>query len=171
MAWQPHTLTREQMEERRLHGGRLLPAGNLSQAEIARELGVSRATVSAWKKQVDAGGLRRLRTRRSTGRPAKLTVAQRKTLVRLLKKGAQKAGFPTDRWTLARVQVLIRRELGVSYQVRYLGRVLRQLGWSPQVPLPRAVERDEDLIRAWLAQDWPRIKQSAAVRRRNRLFR
>lgn len=36
MTWKPTYLTREQMEKRRLEGGRLLKAGKLSQAEIAR---------------------------------------------------------------------------------------------------------------------------------------
>jgi hypothetical protein len=36
MIWTPSKLTREQMEERRLEGGRLLKEGKLSKAEIAR---------------------------------------------------------------------------------------------------------------------------------------
>lgn len=163
-----HTLTREQMEERRLEGGRLLRAGKLSQAEIARHLGVTRATVQVWKKRLARGGLRQLHRRRAPGRRAKLTAPQQKELVRHLKRGAQQAGFPTARWTLARIAEVIQREFGVTYHPKYIGRLMRQLGWTPQVPLPRAVERDEDLIRAWLAQDWPRIKKSAAARRRDR---
>ena len=57
MTWKPSYLTREQMEERRLAGGRLLKAGKLSQAEIARQLGVSRATVSDWAKTIEAKGM------------------------------------------------------------------------------------------------------------------
>jgi len=60
MAWKPSYLTRKQMEERRLDGGRLLKAGKLSQAEIARQLGVSRATVSDWAKKVEKAGIRGL---------------------------------------------------------------------------------------------------------------
>jgi len=164
MIWQPLLLTRQQKEERRVAGGRLLQAGHLSQAEIARRLGVSRATVNTWAKQLAAGGLRQLRQRQSAGRPSKLTPAQRRTLVRHLKRGALAAGFPTARWTLARVQRLIEREFRVTYHPKYLNRLLRQLGWTPQVPLPRARERDEALIRAWLTQDWPRIKKGAATR-------
>jgi len=167
MAWQPQTLTREQMEERRLEGGRLLRAGKLSQAQIARHLGVSRATVQVWKKRLAAGGLPRLRQRRATGRRSKLTTSQKKELLRQLKQGAQHAGFPTDRWTLPRIGAVIQRQFGVTYHPKYIGRLMRQLGWTPQVPLPRAVERDEELIRAWLAHEWARIKKSAAARRRN----
>ncbi len=170
MTWQPSTLTRTQLAERRLAGGRLLRAGKLAKTEIAEQLGVSRAAVTYWEHQLKAGGLRQLRLRKASGRPPKLTRAQQKALMRLLKKGAQASGFETDRWTLSRIQTLITREFGVTYHVKYLNRRLRQLGWTPQVPLPRAQERDEELIRAWLAHDWPRIKKSAAARRGNRLF-
>ena len=64
---------------------------------------------------------------------------------------------------------VIGREFGVHYHRDYISRLLRGLGWSVQKPDPRAIERDEELIQAWLDQDWPRIKKSAAARRRNRL--
>lgn len=170
MAWIPERLTRQQMEDRRCEGGRLLKAGKLSQAEIARRLGISRTTVSDWAKQVSASGLRALRRRSSTGRPARLTTEQQKRLVQILKKGAQAAGFPTERWTMGRVQQIIQREFAVVYHVHYMNRLLARLDWSLQQPLPSAQEQDEELIRAWLKRDWPRIKKSAAARRNNRVF-
>lgn len=159
------------MEERRLEGGRRLKAGKLSQAEIARELGVSRTTVSTWAKRLQAGGLRQLHRRRGGGRSPKLTRPQECDLKRRLRRGALAMGFPTDRWTMQRVQLLIQREFGVTYHPNYINRLLGRLDWSLQVPLPRALERDEDWVRAWLEQDWPRIKKGAAQRRRDRVFR
>lgn len=155
------------MEERRLEGGRLLKAGKLSQAEIARQLGVSRATVSDWAKKVEAEGIRGLRKRTATG-ISKLTNEQKQRLKRLLDRGALSNGFSTDRWTLERVRQLIEREFEVTYHRNYLNRLLRQLGFSPQKPLPQAIEQDKELVEAWLQQDWPRIKKVAAARRRNR---
>ena len=84
MTWKPSYLTREQMEERRLEGGRLLKEGELSQAEIARQLGVTRGSVTAWAKAIEAGGLRRLRQRKSSGRKSKLSIEQKRKLKRLL---------------------------------------------------------------------------------------
>jgi transposase len=159
------------MEERRRAGGRLLKNRRWSKSRIARYLGVSRAAVSQWAKRIRSGGLRRLRQRQSHGRPAKLSPQQKRLVLRLLKRGAQAAGFPTARWTLPRIQKLIERELGIVYHPNYLNRWLRQLDWSPQYPLPQAIERDEDLIEAWLQHDWPRLKKGAANRRRNRVFR
>jgi putative transposase len=158
------------MEERRLQAGRLLRK-RWSEAEIARQLGVSRTAVSRWAQRMARGGWRQLRRRKRNGRPPKLGQEQLKLLRRHLKRGAKALGFRSDRWTLQRIQKVIEREFQVVYHPNYVARVLDKMGWSPQVPLPRAKERDEALIRAWLAKDWPRIKKGSAERRHDRIFR
>ena len=170
MTWKPSYLTREQMEERRLEGGRLLKAGKMSQAEISRHLGVSRATVSDWAKIVAARGIQALRKRKAPGSQSKLSKLQKGKLKRMLDRGALACGFSTDRWTLGRVRQLIQREFEVNYHPNYLNRLLRKLGFSPQKPLPQAVEQEKELVAAWLQRDWPRIKKVAAARRRNRIL-
>ena len=158
------------MEERRLAGGRLLKAGKLSQAEIARQLGVSRATVSEWAKIVETKGIGGLRKRKAAGSSSKLNMQQKQKLKHLLDRGALANGFPTDRWTLERVQQLIEQKFEVVYHPNYLNRLLRKLGFSPQKPLPQAIEQEQELVKAWLQKDWPRIKKVAAARRRNRVL-
>jgi putative transposase len=170
MTWKPAYLSREQMEERRLEGGRLLKEGKLSQAEIARHLGVSRATVSDWAKMVQAKGMRGLRKKKAPGSESKLSKVQKEKLKRMLDRGALACGFATDRWTLERVRQLIQREFEVNYHPNYLNRLLRSLGFSPQRPLPQAIEQERELVEAWLEQDWSRIKKVAAARRRNRVL-
>ena len=169
MTWQPEKLTRTQMEERREEGRKLLEDGEMSQVEIARHLGVTRAAVSKWKKQLAEGGSGALQARKATGRPPKLDEVAKQILLRKLKEGAIAAGFPTEQWTQARVKKVIKQEFGVSYHQNYISRLLDDLGWSVQKVDPRAMERDEELIRAWLSRDWPRIKKSAAARRRDRV--
>ncbi len=170
MTWKPSYLSREQMEERRLAGGRLLKEGKLSQAEIARDLGVSRATVSDWAKIMKAKGIRGLRKKKAPGSESKLSRLQKEKLKRMLDHGALACGFPTDRWTLERVRQLIQKEFKVSYHPNYLNRLLGSLGFSPQRPLPQAREQERELVEAWLEQDWSRIKKVAAARRRNRVL-
>ena len=157
------------MAERRAEGVRLLEAGEMKQVEIARHLGVTEAAVSKWKRQLAEGGPQALQLRKATGRPPKLDEAAKQTLVQKLEEGAVAAGFPTEQWTQARVKQVIEREFGVRYHQNYVSRLLDGLGWSVQKPDSRAIERDEDLIRAWLSQDWPRIKKGAAARRRDRI--
>ncbi len=169
MAWQPKNLTREQLAERRAEAIRLLEAGEMKQVEIARYLGVTEAAVSKWRRQLAEGGAQALQPRKATGRPPKLDEAAKQTLVKKLEEGAVAAGFPTEQWTQARVKQVIEREFGVRYHQNYISRLLDDLGWSVQKPDPRAIERDEDLIRAWLSRDWPRIKKGAAARRRDRI--
>ncbi len=171
MSWTPAKLTRTQMEERRLAAARLLRQGRLSQSEIARRLGVTPAAVHKWQRRLDAGGKRALRRAATPGRPCKLTPEQEQRLTRLLDAGATAAGFDSERWTLPRVQRLIAREFGVSYHARSLGAFLRRRGWSRQQPESRDKRRDEELVRAWLSRDWPRIKKVAAARRRDHLLR
>jgi putative transposase len=170
MTWKPSYLTREQMEERRLEGGRLLKEGKMSQAEIARHLSVSRATVNDWAKVVKAKGRGGLRKQKAPGSESKLSKVQKEKLKRMLDRGALACGFPTDRWTLERVRQLIQKEFKVSYHRNYLNRLLRSLGFSPQKPLPQAIEQERELVEAWLEQDWSRIKKVAAARRRNRIL-
>jgi putative transposase len=164
MTWRPKQLTRKQLEERRLTGGELLKEGHLSNAQIAQQLGVSRAAVTYWDRRKRFGGLRRLLNRKPSGRPSSLTAQQKRALLLCLKGGALKAGFPTDRWTLRRIQQVIYKQFGISYHPNYLSRFLKKLGWTPQKPVPRAAERDDELVEAWLRNDWPRIKKSAANR-------
>ncbi|MFC0863948.1 winged helix-turn-helix domain-containing protein [Sphaerimonospora cavernae] len=40
------------------------------------------------------------------------------------------------------------------------------MGWSPQRPIRRAAERDEEAITTWVKETWPHIKASPASRTR-----
>ncbi|WP_140861421.1 helix-turn-helix domain-containing protein [Myxococcus xanthus] len=102
MAWQPRRLSAELQQERRLEAARLLRQG-VPQVRVAREFGVSEATVSKWAARLRSGGLRALRARRHPGRPSRLTPTQSKQVAATLRAGALVAGFPTERWTLRRV--------------------------------------------------------------------
>jgi transposase len=142
-----------------LGGGPIAAWGSLSQAGIARELGVSRAAVTHWKQRLARAGTRGLRRRYPPGRAPKRSAAQWRRLLRLLGRGAVAAGVDNERWTLRRIALLIERTFGVQYHFRSLGRLLHAHGWRPQRPLPRARERNEDLIAAWLRRDWPRVNK------------
>lgn len=165
MIWRPRSLTRSQCEERRLEAGRLLQAGQLSHADIARRLGVSRMAVSKWARHLHQhqGDMTSLHARPIPGRPARLSVEQWQRVLAILKEGALNAGFETERWTLQRIRAVIVVAFGVNYHAHYLARRLKALGWSPQQPAVYARERDDVLVRAWLAQDWPRIKKRLAA--------
>jgi len=50
-------------------------------------------------------------------------------------------------------------ERTLFYHVDHLGRLLRAVGFRPQQPQRRALERDEAAIHRWIKQDWPRAKK------------
>jgi transposase len=161
MTWHPKHLTTEQLQERRLEAARLLQDSEVRQSDIARELGVSRNSVHRWAKQLRSSGGSNscLWHHPRIGRPPSLSPRQWHTVIAWLSQGAPAAGYPTDRWTLARMQHLIQKRMGVPISQSYLGRKLHQLGWSVQVPIPQARERDEEAVKAWLLRDWPALKK------------
>jgi transposase len=161
MIWRPTHLTRRQRAERRREAGRLLQAGPLAHADIARRLGVSRTAVGKWAQQLrqHRGDMTSLHTRPLPGRPARLSVEQWQCVLAVLKGGALNAGCDTDRWTLRRIRALILVTFGVRDHAHDLARRLKARGWSPQQPAVDARERDEALVQAWLTRDWPRIKK------------
>jgi putative transposase len=163
MEWRPTRWTPAQVEERRLAAARLLRAGGLAPAGIARRVGVSRASVTRWKRRLERAGLRGMRRRAPTGRPSRLRPDQWARLLRVLRRGAVVAGFATERWTLPRIAAAVERTFGVRYHPRSLGPALGARGWSPPRPAARARERDDALVEAWLKHDWPRIKRGPAA--------
>ena len=71
---------------------------------------------------------------------------------------------------MQRIAQAIEQQFQVVYHPHYVAGLLQQWEWSLPVPLPRAKERDEALIRACLAHNWPRLKKSAAERCHHRFF-
>jgi putative transposase len=157
--WRPAHLTPEQMEERRLEAARLLRQGRLSQADIARQLGVSRASVCRWAATLAEQGRCGLQARPIPGRSPRLDEKAWTRLGRLLDRGAMTAGFATERWTLDRIAALIEWEFGVHYHPRYLERPLKAHGFSVQRPATRAKERDELVIAVWPKREWVALKK------------
>jgi transposase len=148
----------KQLEQRRRRALDMIEEGR-APVEVARELGVDRRSVRRWKAATRKQGKEAIRARPAPGRPPRLNPARKKELEAYLLEGAQAAGFDTDLWTLPRVAQLIVRRFGVYYHVAHVSKLLHRMGWSPQKPQRRAVERDEEAVRTWLKKDWPRIKK------------
>jgi transposase len=152
----------EGMEKRRRRAARMFERG-ATQADVARELEVSRQSVSRWYADWRAGGTKALKAAGRAGRLSRLTDAQLARVDRALRKGPRAHGFATDLWTLDRVATVIETETGVRYHPGHVWKLLRdKLGWSRQRPARRAVERDDEAIARWVAQEWPRIKRGPA---------
>lgn len=142
-----------------MQAARLLEKG-ASEAEVARRVGAHRQSVNRWAQQLAEGGRRALKRAPRTGRPPQLSAADRQRIVRGLKRGPEALGYRTGLWTAWRVADLIERECGVKYSTVHAWRLLRSLGWTPQRPAGRALERDEAAIRRWKRERWPELKKT-----------
>jgi transposase len=147
------------LEDRRRRALALLDAGH-SLNEVGRRVGCIASSVMRWRDARRRGGARALKVRFSPGRPWKLDAAERRHLLRLLLKGSLAQGYRTNLWTTARIAELVEREFGVRYHRDHIGRLMHTLGWSPQKPERRALERDEKEIARWKREEWPRIKKT-----------
>jgi transposase len=138
---------------------------HVAQAEVARRLGVSRQAVNVWARQLSEvnGATGKLKAK-PLGRPRWLDPGQRATLSTALLKGALQAGFPTELWTVKRVRALVKREFGVEYSSTGCWELLRGLGFSPQKPEKRALQRNEAAIVTWKKKTWPALKKSPVAR-------
>jgi len=153
----------EELERRRRRGVALLQKGH-GVREVARMVGVTPGAVVEWRDRYKKKGDQGLAAKPHPGRKAKLSDAQRKKLIGLLKKGPLAHGYKTDLWTLPRVAELIDKRFGVRYDPSHVWRILNAMGWSAQKPERRARERDEQAIARWRKKDWPRIKKNAKKR-------
>lgn len=147
------------LERRRLRAARLLEKG-VSEAEVARRVGVHRQSVNRWARQLAERGRQALKRAARAGRPPQLSVADRRRIVEGLKRGPEALGYGTSLWTAWRVADLIERECGVKYSTVHAWRLLRALGWTPQRPASRALERNEAAIRRWKRLRWPELKKT-----------
>jgi len=132
----------------------------LSLNEVGRRIGCNASSVLRWRNERRKNGDDVFVVRFSGGRPPKLSAKQRQRLERLLCKGAMANGFRTELWTLPRIAQLIEREFGVRYHPANISRVMAKMGWSPQKPERRALERNDPEIERWKREEWPRIKKT-----------
>src|SRR3954451_13530766 len=141
-----------------------------SRQDIAEALGVAPASVSRWLARARDGGPEALRARPRPGRPPKLSAAQKRLIPEFLWHGAEAYGFRGEVWTCARVARVIEEEFGVRYHKDHISRLLRELQWTPQVPIRRAIQRDEAAIRRWRDAVWPDLRRRARRERRVLVF-
>ena len=147
-----------------------LAARGWKQRDIAMALDASEGAVSHWLALARRGGIEALRSHPAPGRVAKLTPEQFRLLPDFLWHGAESYGFRGDVWTCERVVGVLYQEFGVSYSKSQVSRLLKNLGWTPQVPITRAIQRDEAAIERWRRESWPVLKERARRERRSLVF-
>ena len=161
------TVTIPELERRRQRAVEAVREGQ-KPATVAKVLGVDRGTVYRWLRLARRpGGL----DAKPLHRDPALSDAQLRDLEALLLPGASRHGWPNDLWTAARVKEIIRRHFGIDYHPEHVRKVLkRRLGWTSQKPQVKAKERDEDGIRRWKHEQFPRLVAEAQQRGAHLVF-
>jgi len=140
------------------------------QRKISEALGVSEGAVSQWLTTARKQGEEALQAHLHPGAPARLTQSQLRLVPDFLSHGAEAYGFRGEVWTCARVAKVIEQEFSVTYHKSHVSRLLKQLDWTPQKPIQRAIQRDEALIESWRKEVWLDLKKRACKERRTLVF-
>lgn len=155
-------------EWRRLRAWHLFQRG-WTEHDIAEALGVSKGAVSQWLMSARQAGRQALLSR-PRGKHPKLTEEQKRSIPDFLWHGPEAYGFRGEVWTCPRVVEVLAREFGVTYHRDHVSRILKELGWTPQIPITRAIQRDEVAITHWRTEVWPELRQRSATERRTLVF-
>jgi len=114
---------------------RSLYAGEKVEVAV-RKLGRCRATGYLWLKRWNTGGLVALKPTPREGKAPKLSREKQEELKQLL----QKQGY----WTTREAKTQIEAKFGITYSLRSVSRILRQLGMRYAKPYPRDYRRPKD---------------------------
>jgi len=115
-----------------------------NQQEIADLIGCSQPTVHKWITRFKRG--KTLDTLPRSGRPTKLT---KKNLTKLKDKILTKIKSANDEYcsvSTKQVGKIIRQEIGETYSLRHVGRIMHGLGFSLITPRPQHLRHDQDKV-------------------------
>jgi transposase len=158
-------LDHKTLEEIRLMAVERVREGEDPSAVIA-SYGFCRTTIYKWLRAAKGRGrgVAALRSRKGTGRPRKLTKSQERRVFRWINgKDPRQYGFDFGLWTRLIVAELISDKFGIKLSLASVGKLLAELGLTPQKPLLRAYERDPPAIEAWKRDTYPSIAAAAKV--------
>lgn len=150
--------SQQALERRRLKAAGLFARGE-TQAEVARQLGISREAARQWYQLWNEQGIDGLHSQGKVGRPAKLTESQKKEIEQALLDGPRAFGYATEVWTLDRITTVIRKITNVRHHRGRVWHILSAMGWSCQKPQTKAKERNVRVIRRWQKHRWAHIKK------------
>lgn len=100
----------------------------MSAADVAEIAGVSRPTVSEWVKAVDEQGFEALKAVKQTGRPPRLSKAQKAEIDTVLQNEPAKYGYKV--WVSPTLSAFIKKKYDIELSTRQCQRLFQELGYS-----------------------------------------
>jgi transposase len=133
--------------------------------EIRSALGMSHSTICRAWRAFTAGGGKALRNGvrgRKAGECRHLTLEQETTVRRkIIDRRPEQLKLDFALWTRDAVRRLIKQEYGIEMPIRTVGEYLKRWGFTPQKPIKFAYERKPELVKKWLDQTYPNIRERA----------
>ncbi|MDQ6804146.1 MAG: IS630 family transposase [Actinomycetota bacterium] len=143
---------------------RMLDRG-FTHAAVAEAMEVNVRTVAKWSARFQISGWEGLRERRRGRRPSEqmaLSESQQAELIVTLKgKNPDQLQLPGVLWDRAAVRALIRKLFGIELSRQTVGAYLRKWGFTGKKPERRWAEQDPARVKAWLEDEYPKIKARA----------
>lgn len=131
-------------------------------AEVSRSYGLGDRTIYVWLRKYREGGFDALDPIARTGRNRKLSEIEEQEVKRWILNGdPRQHGFDFGLWTRQIVSHLILDRFDIELSVTSTGELLHRLGLTPQKPLRRAYERNEEAVTQWKEQEYPKIAKEA----------
>lgn len=156
------TLDHKTLQHIRILAVKRVVEGGERPADVAISLGLCRTSIYPWLREYDANGWEGLAESISKGPEPKLTGKQRQQVKRwIIGKDPRQFGLDFGLWTRRIVQHLILDRMKIDIGLTAVGRMLAQLGITPQKPLRRAYERDPKAVQLWLDETFPKLKKRA----------
>ena len=121
----------------------------MSCGDAARMGGMDRQLLRDWVLRFNAEGPDGLVDRKATGAARKLTEEQRAEVARIVETDPDREKDGVIRWRRIDLQREIKKRFGVEYHERYVGTLLREMGFSHISARPRHPEQDEETMEAF----------------------
>lgn len=138
---------------------------------VIESYGLCRTSIYRWLRADRKWGAEGLTSRKHPGRESLLSSRQKAKVRKwICGKDPRQYGFDFGLWTRRIVGALIHEKMGIPMGVTAVGRLLHELGITPQKPLRRAYERDPIAIRRWKEDEYPRLKGRARRRKADIFF-
>lgn len=121
----------------------------MSRAEAARIGGMERQSLRDWVHRFNAAGPDGLLDNWASGPAPRLSAAQKAELAKIVEMGPDREADGVVRWRRIDLKQVIAERFGVDYCERYIGTLLRKIGFSHISARPRHPAQDAETVAAY----------------------
>ena len=121
----------------------------MNRADAARIGGMDRQTLRDWVHRFNKAGPDGLRDAWASGPTPRLSAAQKAQLADIIEAGPDREVDGVVRWRRIDLKRVVAARFGVDYHERYVGTLLKKLGFSHVSARPRHPAQDERIVEAF----------------------